>query len=137
MDILSLKTLLMIGLGSALGGMGRYGVSHWLATRYGEGFPLGTLTVNVVGSFIIGVFFYLTASDGRWLVDPDWRQFVLVGFCGGFTTFSSFSLQVLQQMRTGEWGAAMANVLLSVFLCLLAVYAGMVLARWINQGVQG
>lgn len=136
LDGSDLKTLLLIGLGSALGGMGRYGVSHWLAARFGDGFPLGTLAVNVVGSFVIGVFFYMTASEGRWMVDPDWRQFVLVGLCGGFTTFSTFSLQVMQQMRAGEWTAAMSNVLLSVFLCLLAVYVGMVCARWINQGGQ-
>ncbi len=129
-----MKLLLMIGLGSALGGMGRYGLSHWLAVRYGDGFPLGTLVVNVLGSFIIGLFFYLTSSEGRLMVDPVWRQMVMIGFCGGFTTFSSFSFQVLQQLRGGEFTAALSNVFLSVLLCLLAVYGGLVVARWINQG---
>lgn len=124
----------MIGLGSALGGMGRYGISHWMAVRFGDQFPWGTVTVNVVGSFMIGLFFTLTTNDGRLLVDTAWRQAVLVGFCGGFTTFSTFSFQVMQQLRNNEWLGAGWNIGLSLILCLIAVFGGAALGRWINLG---
>lgn len=114
--------------------MGRFGISHWMAVRLGDHFPVGTLLVNVLGSFLIGLIFFLTASEGRWVVDPVMRQFLMIGFCGGFTTFSSFSLQVLQQLRTEDWTGALLNAGLSMGLCLLAVVLGMWLAREINQG---
>jgi CrcB protein len=126
-------TYLWIGLGSALGGMARYWCSGFVADRIGETFPWGTLLVNVVGSFIIGFFATLTAPDGRLLVGSTARQFVMVGVLGGYTTFSSFSLQTLNLARDGEWLRAGANIVLSVVLCLVAVWLGHIAAAALNQ----
>ena len=120
-------------MGSALGGMGRYWCSGFIAERFGESFPWGTILVNVSGSFVIGFFATLTAPDGRLLVGSTARQFVMVGICGGYTTFSSFSLQTLNLVRDGEWLRAGGNVVLSVVLCLAAVWIGHVLAATLNQ----
>lgn len=117
-----------IAIGSALGGMGRYWCSGILARLIGETFPWGTLIINIVGSFVIGFFGTLTGPDGRMLVGTTARQFVMVGICGGYTTFSSFSLQTLNLMNDGEWLHAGANIGLSVALCLIAVWAGHSLA---------
>lgn len=123
---------LWIAVGSALGGMGRFFCSGLVARLIGETFPWGTFTVNVVGSFVIGFVATLTGPDGRLLVGTPARQFVMVGVCGGFTTFSSFSLQTLELMRDGQWLSAGGNVVGSVLLCLIAVWAGAVLAATIN-----
>ena len=77
-----------VGVGSALGGMARYWLSGLVAQRIGETFPWGTMMVNISGSFVIGLFAALTDPDGRWLVSPAARQFVMIGICGGYTTFS-------------------------------------------------
>lgn len=122
-----------IAVGSALGGVGRYWCSGIIANAFGETFPWGTLVVNVVGSFVIGFFATLTAPDGRLLVGSTARQFVMVGLCGGYTTFSSFSLQTLNLVRDGEWLWAGANIVLSVVLCLTAVWLGHVGAAAINR----
>lgn len=122
-----------IAVGSALGGMGRYWCSGFAARLFGETFPWGTLIVNVVGSFVIGFFGTLTGPDGRVLVGTTARQFVMVGICGGYTTFSSFSLQTLSLVRDGEWLYAAGNVTLSVVLCLVAVWLGHVSALALNQ----
>lgn len=124
---------LWIGLGSALGGMARFGCSSAIARWYGETFPWGTLTVNVIGSFIIGFFATLTGPDGRLVVPPDARQFVTIGICGGYTTFSSFSLQTLTLLRSGEVAHAAANAGLSFVLCMVSVWLGYIGAAFINQ----
>lgn len=128
-----MRIYLWIGLGSALGGMLRYWLSGVIARQYGETFPWGTLVVNVTGSFLIGFFATLTQPDGRWLVQPLGRTFFMIGVCGGYTTFSSFSLQTLQLMREGQWLYAGMNALLSVALCLLAVWLGHFLAQVLNR----
>jgi CrcB protein len=128
-----LATYLLIAVGSALGGVARYGFSSLVARSFGETFPWGTLLVNVSGSFVIGLFATLTGPDGRWLAPPDMRQFVMVGICGGYTTFSSFSLQTLNLVRGGELGSAGANIMLSVALCMLGVWLGFVAGALINQ----
>jgi len=120
---------LWIALGSALGGVGRYWLSGVIARRFGEAFPLGTLVVNATGSFVIGFIASLTRPEGRLLMSASGRQFLMVGICGGYTTFSSFSLQTLNLAREGEWFYAGANVVASVLLCLLAVWLGHVLAE--------
>lgn len=125
-------TYLWIALGSALGGMARYGCSSLVANWFGQGFPWGTLVVNVAGSFVIGFFATLTGPDGRVLVAPDARQFVLVGVCGGYTTFSSFSLQTLTLAQDGELLRAGLNIGGSVLLCLVAVWLGFVAAAALN-----
>jgi len=121
-----------IAIGSALGGIGRYFCSGVAARLIGETFPWGTLIVNVVGSFIIGFFATLTGPDGRIFVGSNARQFVMVGFCGGYTTFSSFSLQTLNLLQDGEWAYAGFNIAVSVILCLVAVWAGYALAVSLN-----
>jgi fluoride exporter len=126
-------TYFWVMLGSALGGGLRYFLSGVIANAFGETFPVGTLIVNVTGSFVIGFFATLTGPDGRLIVRTDARQFVMTGICGGYTTFSSFSLQTLGLARGGEMAAAGAYIGLSVALCLLAVWAGHVSALAINQ----
>jgi CrcB protein len=126
-------TYFWIALGSALGGIARYGCSSVVAHSFGETFPWGTLIVNVLGSFVIGFFATVTGPDGRWLVPPDARQFVMVGVCGGYTTFSSFSLQTLNLIRAGEMGPAANNVFLSVVLCMISVWLGYIAGALINR----
>jgi CrcB protein len=127
---------LWIAVGSALGGVARFWLSGLIAGRIGETFPWGTVVVNVTGSFVIGFFGTLTGPDGRLLVGSTARQFVMIGICGGYTTFSSFSLQTLSLAQDGEWLWAGANVVFSVVLCLLAVWLGHVAALMLN-GVKG
>jgi CrcB protein len=124
---------LLIALGSAIGGVARFWCSGFVAQRVGEFFPWGTLTVNVVGSFLIGFLAALGEPDGRWYVGPEARQFLMIGVLGGFTTFSSFSLQTLNLLRDGEWLYAAANIALSVVVCLLAVWLGFVVAAHLSQ----
>jgi fluoride exporter len=123
---------LWVALGGALGTTARYWLSGVVARSVGETFPWGTLVINVTGSFVIGFFGALTGPDGRVFVGSTARQFVMIGMCGGYTTFSSFSLQTLNLMNDGEWLQAGANVVLSVLLCLIAAWAGVVLAGSIN-----
>jgi CrcB protein len=123
---------LWIFVGGGLGSLARWGVSGWIGNRIGETFPWGTLLVNVSGSFIIGLFAGATGPEGRWLVHPSFRLFFIWGVCGGYTTFSSFSLQTLTLAQDGQWFRAGANVLLSVVLCLAGVWIGYLLASLIN-----
>ena len=124
---------LYVALGGALGSVLRYWCSGLVASAFGETFPLGTLVVNVIGSGLIGIVAELTGPDGRLLVVPEVRQMVMVGVFGGFTTFSSFSLQTLALLQDGEWWLAALNVGLSVGLCLLGVWLGVALAQTIMR----
>ena len=128
-----MMTYLWIAIGSALGGVARFWCSGVAARTIGETFPWGTLIVNVVGSFIIGFFATLTGPDGRVFVSSTARQFVMIGFCGGYTTFSSFSIQTLNLVQDGEWLRAGGNIVGSVVLCLVAVWAGYVAAAALNS----
>jgi fluoride exporter len=123
---------LWIGLGSALGGMARYWCTGVAAALIGETFPWGTLIVNVTGSLIIGFFATITGPDGRMFVGSEVRQFVMIGILGGYTTFSSFSIQTLNLMHAGEWLNASLNIGASVILCLLAVWLGHIAAVHVN-----
>jgi len=122
---------LWVALGGALGSVARFWLNGFVSDKFVAGgtFPLGTLVVNIVGSFVIGVLGALTAPEGN--MPPQSRafatQFLIIGVCGGFTTFSSFSLQTLNLLRDREWLYAGGNVLLSVVLCLLATWIGFVL----------
>jgi len=118
------RDYLWIAMGGALGSVSRFWLSGFVAQRFGEGFPIGTLLVNITGCLAIGFFAGLTAPDGGFAVHPSTRQFFMVGICGGFTTFSAFSLQTLDLARNGEWMSAGLNAVLSVLACLFAVWAG-------------
>ena len=124
--------LLLAILGGGLGSGLRYLISGAVAQRFGESFPWGTLVANVTGSLVIGFFATLTGPDGRWLVSPGARIFFMIGICGGYTTFSSFSLQTLSLARDGEWFRAGANAVLSFTVCMAAVWLGHILASNIN-----
>lgn len=124
---------LSIGLGSALGGMARYWFSGFVAGRFGETFPWGTLLVNVSGSFLIGLLAALFSPEGRGWVSANYRDFLMLGICGGYTTFSSFSLQTLNLLRDGDWLRAGFNVAASVLGCLAAVWLGYALAMVWNK----
>jgi fluoride exporter len=127
-----LVTYLVIALGSALGGVARYGCGLLAAALWGVTFPWGTLLINLIGSFVIGGFATLTGPDGRVYVGPLGRQFVMVGLCGGYTTFSSFSLETLDLLPRRPLAGA-SYIALSLVLCLLAVWLGHALARKANE----
>jgi CrcB protein len=126
---------LWVAIGGALGSVARYGIGGLVAQKFGETFPFGTLAVNVTGSFIIGLLGALASSEGR--LSPQSRvfatQFFMTGVCGGFTTFSSFSLQTINLVRDGEWLYAGGNILFSVLLCLIAVWLGYLLGSTLNS----
>jgi CrcB protein len=121
--------LLLIGLAGLLGTLARYALSGFIARRFGETFPTGTLVVNIVGCFLAGFLFYLMQE--RFLVNDIVRTAIMIGFLGGFTTFSSFGLQTFTLLRDGEMGLATMNVLVSNVVGLLTVWAGYSLARFI------
>lgn len=123
-----IQTYLAVMLGGALGTGARMFLSNWVADHYGETFPWGTFVVNVAGCFVIGLFSGLTGPDGVFLTSPLMRQVVMIGMLGGFTTFSSFSLQTLALMSEGEWLYAFGNITLSVVVCLIGTWGGLALA---------
>ena len=122
-----------VATGSVVGGVARYLVSVLFVSQFGAGFPWSTLFVNVTGSFIIGFYSALTGPDGRLLASPRQRQFVMVGFCGGFTTFSAFSLETLRLVQSGNVHAAGVNLGVSVAGWLIAVWIGHALATRLNR----
>ncbi len=124
---------LLVGVGSAFGGMARHWTTALVASRWGVGFPWGTLVVNVAGSLLIGVLAAALVPDGRWLLPVPARELLIVGVLGGYTTFSAFSLQTLSLARDGEWVAAAGNIVLSVVACLAAVWLGHASASGLNQ----
>ncbi len=128
---MSFTTCLYVMVGGALGSLARYLVSV-VALPISGNLPWGTIIINIVGSFIIGFFGTLTLAAGRFPVSENWRLFVMVGICGGFTTFSSFSLQTLDLMRNGAIARASFNVVISVVLCVTAVALGHFLAAQFN-----
>ena len=118
-------TYLWVAIGSAIGGVGRYWCGALVSARWGDDFPWGTILVNVAGSFVIGVVAAMgEALDRSWLPAHHVRAFIVVGFCGGYTTFSAFSLQTLDLLREGAWMHALGNVVVSVVVCLIAVWLG-------------
>lgn len=120
-----------VALGGTLGSVARYWVALW-AMPMSRSLPVGTIGINIAGSFLIGFFGTLTLESGRHPMPETVRLFVMVGFCGGFTTFSSFSLQTLDLLRGGAWGRALLNVAFSVLLCLAFVAIGHGLASYWN-----
>ena len=124
---------LWIFVGGGLGSLARWGASGFIANKVGETFPWGTLCINVSGSFIIGLFATATGPEGRWMAPAMFRQFFMLGICGGFTTFSAFSLQTLNLAEDGQWFQAGGNVVLSLLLCLLGVWLGHLLGSALNS----
>ena len=124
---------LWVALGGALGTLARFALSGIVAHHAGETFPWGTLIVNVSGSLVIGFFATLFGPEGRYLLGPTARHFVMTGILGGYTTFSSFSLQTLTLAREGDWLRAGANAVGSFILCLFAAWLGHVAAAALNS----
>jgi CrcB protein len=130
---MSLYTCLIIMAGGALGTLARYLISV-LAAPISGNLPWGTIIINITGSFIIGLFGTLTLAHGRFPVSENMRLFVMIGLCGGYTTFSSFSLQTLDLIRSGAMTRAGVNIAASVALCVAAVSAGHLIASYLNGG---
>lgn len=122
-----MNDILIISIGAILGANARWIISRYLAKVIGPVFPYGTLLINVTGSFIVG--FYMIWATERVLVDPRWRLLVVVGFCGAFTTFSSFAFETMAYFEQGQWLLMVANFISNNLLCLGAAVAGMALAR--------
>ena len=123
----SLNDVLIISLGAIFGANCRWLISRWAAKFISPVFPFGTLFINVSGSFIVG--FFMIWSTQRVLVDPRWRLLIVVGFCGAFTTFSSFAFETMAYFEQGQWMMMAANFVSNNLLCLAAALAGMALAR--------
>lgn len=130
---MSFSTVVIVMIGGAFGTLARYLISL-LALPISRDLPWGTIVINIAGSFVIGFFGTLTLAGGRFPVSENLRLFVMVGFCGGFTTFSSFSLQTLDLLRSGATLRAAINVVASVVLCVAAVALGHALAAKLNGG---
>ena len=123
---------LAVASGAAAGGVLRYSVAMWFGDRAPAGFPWGTLFINITGSAFIGFFSTFSGAEGRLLVSPQVKLLVMTGICGGYTTFSTFSLETLRLMQDRQYGAAALNAVGSVLLCLLGVWLGHTLATTLN-----
>jgi len=121
------KDFLAISVAAIVGANLRYLISRLAAREFGPVFPFGTLAINIVGSFIVGFFVIWTTE--RVLVDPRWRLLVVIGFCGSFTTFSSYAFETMSYFEHGQWTLMLTNVLSNNLLCLGGALAGMALAR--------
>ena len=122
---------LLVGIGGFLGANARYLVSTWLARHVDPSLPWGTLVVNMTGSFVIGAF--LVWSTERFISNPDLRLVLAVGFCGAYTTFSSYAFETMRLFEQGHWLDATGNLILNNVLALAAVFAGMSLVRWLTS----
>jgi len=120
---------LWIALGAIVGASARYFLSGYAAKIFLSAFPYGTLIVNITGSLVLG--FFLIWTGERVLVDPRWRLLIAIGFCGSYTTFSSYAFESFALLEQGQWLALTVNVIASNTLCLAAVIAGAALARWL------
>ncbi len=129
-----MNAYLAVMIVGAFGCAARMGMSAFLSEKYSVTFPIGTLVVNIVGCLLIGIFSGITRPEGGLFIHPVIRQAVMIGFLGGFTTFSSFGLQTIALLSDREWGYASANIVLSVVLCLAAVWIGQILAAQIVRG---
>jgi CrcB protein len=123
----AMVNLFIIGIGGFLGAISRYGVALWIGQRWGRTFPLGTFLINISGSFLIGLLMSLLTE--RFMVNPQWRLLLIVGFLGAYTTFSTFEYETGALMKDGEWMIAMLNALLSVSVGFIALKLGEVIAK--------
>jgi CrcB protein len=123
-----IENYLLVVLGSAAGGVSRYALGGLVADRWGAAFPWGTLIVNVTGCFAIGLIMAFAERTG---LDPRWRLLLTIGFCGGYTTFSSFAYETMQLLEARDWLLVAAYVLASNVIGLAALWCGQTLARWL------
>lgn len=128
-----MRLALAVFLGAGIGGLGRMGVNTVATAWWGAHFPWGILLINCAGSFLIGLLATLSAPEGRFYLGPAARQFAMTGFCGGFTTFSFFSLETLLLLEAGRPIAALSYSLLTLILALTAVWLGHRVAKWLNR----
>ena len=119
--------IFLIGIGGFIGAVARYGMAVWIGQRWGRSFPLGTFIINVSGSFLIGLL--MTLLTERFLVNPQWRLFMVVGFLGAYTTFSTFEYETGMLLKDGEWLIAGMNVVFSVLVGFAALKLGEVIAK--------
>lgn len=119
--------ILLIGIGGFLGAVARYGVALWIGQRWGSSFPLGTFVINISGSFLIGLLMVLFTE--RFMVNPQWRLLLVIGFLGAYTTFSTFEYETGALLKDGEWLFALLNVVLSVVVGFIALKLGEVIAK--------
>jgi CrcB protein len=122
-----MANIFLIGIGGFLGAISRYGVALWIGQRWGRSFPFGTFVINVSGSFLIGLFMSLLTE--RFMVNPQWRLMLVVGFLGAYTTFSTFEYETSALLKDSEWLIAGFNVVLSVFAGFIALKLGEVVAK--------
>ncbi len=124
---LMMRNILVIGMGGFLGAVSRYGVAVWIGQRWGRSFPLGTFVINVSGSFLIGLLMPLLTE--RFIVNPQWRLLLVVGFLGAYTTFSTFEYETGALLKDGQWLYAGLNVMGSVVAGFIALKIGEVIAK--------
>lgn len=127
-----MPTVLWVGLGGFLGANARHWIGLWLTGRWGTEFPIGTLAVNTLGSFVLS--FGLTLSAGQGSLPHRFRHFLAIGFLGGFTTFSSFSYETVSLLEQDGWTASLLNLVTNTGLGLLGASLGIVVARWLQRG---
>src|SRR5436305_1570840 len=124
---INMNSIIIIAIGGALGSVSRWECQRWIYQYHPHPFPFGTFTVNILGSFLIGVFFAFSEKGN--LMSPQWRLFLTTGFCGGFTTFSTFSFETITLLRDGNYGYALTYILLSVILGVAAVALAVFLVK--------
>jgi CrcB protein len=122
-----MANLFIIGIGGFFGAVTRYGVALWIGVRWGRTFPMGTFVINITGSLLIG--FLMPLLTERFMANPQWRLFLVVGFLGAYTTFSTFEYETGALLRDGEWLLTCLNVILSVLVGFVALKAGEILAK--------
>jgi len=123
-----MKTKLFIFLGSGFGGLARYWISTAIHSFTGRQFPFGTLAVNVTGSILIGILFILIFEKFN-MLSQIWKDFILIGFLGGYTTFSAFSIETFNLLESGAYKVAIFNIMLNIILGISATWAGTILGR--------
>jgi len=120
---------LWIALGAVIGASARYFISGYVARTFFSTFAYGTLIINITGSLVLG--FFLILAGERVLLDPRWRLFIAIGFCGSYTTFSSYAFETFSYLEQGQWLLMTANIVANNALCVAAVLAGAAIARWL------